>query len=260
MIKLFKTIVKKVIDFFNLCCEDMADGIATNNWRQVVLNILCIILLGLGCGICGCVLLYLIIRFWFIFIGIWLLSCLYQAAKEKDNAAAQETTTTSNEVDMELARQRGAELQSAALALMFRVLVAVSSFTPIIRPYDERSIEIRSTKGESFYMDGEVVIYQAEAEVEGEVTPDVEDTIQRELQRYAVKYAPDYPMLVSPEAGGRAPVEVLAVKNLGNRVVIDFVFTTAKSIPMIEARRRARIERQQRQERPTRYIDDDYSE
>ena len=67
-------------------------------------------------------------------------------------------------------------------------------------------------------------------------------------------------MLISPEAGGRAPVEVLGVKNCGSRVLIDFVFTTKKAIPMIDACRRARIERQKRQERPRPYIDDDYGE
>lgn len=163
-------------------------------------------------------------------------------------------------VDIELARQAALDMQGHAMNLMLRVLIAISSFTPVIRPRDTHNIEVRSTDGASFYMKDDIVIYQAEAEVEGEITPEVEDTIQREAHRYAQKYIADYPMLISPEAGGHAPVEVLGVKNCGSRVIIDFVFTSAKSIDMINARRRARIERQKRQERPTNYTDPDYGE
>lgn len=168
--------------------------------------------------------------------------------------------TTVTDVDIELARQAAMDMQGYALGFMLRVLIAISSFTPVIRPRNTHDIEVRSTDGASFYMKGNIVIYQAEVEVEGEITPEVEDTIQREAQRYAQKYIADYSMLISPEAGGRAPVEVLGVKNCGSRVLIDYVFTSAKSFDLIDARRRARVERQKRQERPTTYTDPDYGE
>lgn len=164
------------------------------------------------------------------------------------------------DVDIELARQAALDMQGYALGFMLRVLIAISSFTPVIRPRNTHDIEVRSTDGASFYMKDNIVIYQAEVEVEGEITPEVEDTIQREAQRYAQKYIADYSMLISPEAGGRAPVEVLGVKNCGSRVLIDYVFTSAKSVDMINARRRARVERQMKQERPAPYTDPDYSE
>ena len=164
-----------------------------------------------------------------------------------------------NDVDIEMARQAALDMQSYALGLMLRVLVAISSFTPVIRPRSTHDIEVHSTDGASFYMKDDIVVYQAEAEVEGEITPEVEDIIQREAQRYAQKYIVDYPMLISPEAGGRAPVEVLGVKNCGSRVLIDYIFTSAKSFDLIDARRRARIERQKRQEKPRPYADEDYS-
>ena len=168
--------------------------------------------------------------------------------------------TSECEVERELLRQRAAEMQETVMQFMFRVIVAVSSFTPILRPNDERDIEIHSTNGENFYMQDDIAIFQNEAETEGEVTPEVEDTLQRELQRYALKYISDYPMLISPEAGGRAPVEMLSVKNCGNRVLIDYVFTSAASIPLIDARRRARVERQQREQHPRPSTADDYAE
>lgn len=163
-------------------------------------------------------------------------------------------------IDEELARQEGLEMQDYAIRFMLRVLNAIAPFTPIIRPRSERDIEISAKDGALFYMDGPVTIFQAEVGVEGEITPEVEETIRREVQRYARKYIPDYPMLISQEAGGHSPVEILSVKSCGNRVLIDYVFTSAASLPMIKARRRARIERQKRAERIDQYIDEDYGE
>lgn len=177
--------------------------------------------------------------------------------RQPKQAAAPAAVT---DVDIELARQAAMDMQGYALNFMLRVLIAISSFTPVIRPRDTYDIARRPTDGASFYMKGDVVIYQAEAEVEGEITPEVEDTIQREAQRYAQKYIADYPMLISPEAGGRAPVEVLGVMNSGKQIVIDYVFTSTKSMEMIDARRRARVERQIKQERPAPYTDPDYGE
>ena len=164
------------------------------------------------------------------------------------------------ETDCELIRQRAAEMQDTVMDFMYRVLVAVSPNTPILRPLDVRSIEKSSASGESFYLDGDIVIYQAEAETEGEITSEIENDIRNRIQHEALKYIRDYPMLISPESGGRAPVEVLSVKNLGRSVLIDFVFTSKASIPIIDARRRARVERQQREQRQRAYIDEDYGE
>ena len=66
---------------------------------------------------------------------------------------------------------------------MQQINIAISPFTPVIRPRDTHDIEVRSTDGASFYMKDNIVIYQAEVEVEGEITPEVEDTIQREAHR-----------------------------------------------------------------------------
>lgn len=174
---------------------------------------------------------------------------------------SQQTATpvSVTDVDIELARQKALDMQGYAMGLMLQVLVAISSFTPVICPRNSHDIEVRSTDGASFYMKDNIVICQA-VEVEGEITPEVEDTIQREAQRYAQKYIADYSMLISPEAGGRAPVGVLSVKHCGSRVLIDYVFTSAKSFDLIDARRRARVERQMKQERPTPYTDPDYGE
>ena len=52
----------------------------------------------------------------------------------------------------------------------------------------------------------------------------------------------------------------MGVMNSGKQIVIDYVFTSTKSMEMIDARRRARVERQIKQERPAPYTDPDYGE
>lgn len=157
----------------------------------------------------------------------------------------------------ELARERARELYPSVLDLMFRVLVAVSSFTVIDRKRDTHEIETATPNGDHFYMEGAVAVYQFELDLENEVTQEQADYLRGKLQEYGRKFIGDYPMLISPDSGGRSALEVLAVHPLGHRICIDVVQTTAASIPMIDNRRRARAERLNSPTRPTRYIDED---
>lgn len=166
------------------------------------------------------------------------------------------------EVAVVLARQRAKELYPTVLAFMFRVMMAVSQNNVIKRVGDPHDIETSAVTGEHFYMTGEVAVYQFECKVDGEVTQAQADAIRDDLQKYGANYIRDYPMIISPEAGGRTPFEVLTVHALGNRVCIDVVLTTKASIKLIDTSRRARAERQVReeQERPIPYVDPDYGE
>ena len=256
--KTLRALLRWAVHTFQVFDNDLADSIKDKDVPSVILNLGLIGLMILGIFLAVIALIYLAFKFWWIFfIGFVVIEGIFALVNKGSTNASE---AVSGGVDIELARQKALDMQGFALGLMLRVLVDVSSFMPVIRPRNLHNIEVRSTDGASFYMKDGIVIYQAEAEMEREITPEVEDTIQRETQRYAQKYIPDYAMLISPKAGGRAPVEVLGVKNCGSRVLIDFVFTTKKAIPMIDACRRARIERQKRQERPRPYIDDDYGE
>ena len=160
-------------------------------------------------------------------------------------------------VDEELTRQRAREQYDEMLALMFNAMQGAANTTPLLRPHDTLQIESSSSRGAHFYLERGNVIFQFECDLETAIDKNTEDAIQRELQRYVVKQCSRYPMLVSNEAQGRAPVEVLDVKNLGGHVLVECCQTTSGSIPLIEARRRARVERQQRQHAIT---DQDYPE
>ena len=166
----------------------------------------------------------------------------------------------SSNVDEELARQRARELYPFVLSWMFRVLNAVSSFTGIDRKHDVHEIETASSSGEHFYMDGVVAVYQFELECENEVEPDQADRLLDKLQKYGQKYICEYPMLISPDTVGRSAMEVLAVHPLGHRICIDVVQTTTASVAMIDARRRARVERRNIPAEVPRYVDSDYGD
>ena len=67
----------------------------------------------------------------------------------------------------------------------------------------------------------------------------------QEIQRHIMKNASRFPLLL---VDGRAP-EVIDVIALGKRVVIEVMRSTPTARPIIEARRKARVERQVRQKR-----------
>lgn len=169
----------------------------------------------------------------------------------------QEPELPIDPVEEELARQRAREMQGELLALMFQAVQSTAAITPLVRPHDPYEIQTSTPSGDHFFMKGLVPIYQFEVDLESEVDKVMVDNLQRELQRHVTKQATRFPLLCSLEAQGRSPVEVLDVKPLGGHVCIDVVLTTAASIPLIEARRRARVERQQKAQT---YMDADYGE
>lgn len=192
-----------------------------------------------------------------LFLGIiFILAASYRA----NHSHIKITGDPVGEVDEELARQRAQEQYPTVRSLMFRVFVAVASFTIIDRKHDVREIETSSSKSEHFYMDGVVPIYQFELDLENEVTQEQADDLRDKLQEYGRKFISDYPMLISPDSGGRSALEVLTVHPLGHRICVDVVLTTAASIPIIDARRRARAERKSAPIEVPHYIDEDYGE
>lgn len=153
------------------------------------------------------------------------------------------------DVEVEFARQRGLELQKFMLAFLYRIIVATRSTTNATPPNDEKGIAVISTSGMSFYMVGEVVVYQAIVPINEDITEKVEDIIQDELQDAVPKYVNEFPELIDNTRSGYPEVEILTVRGVGRKVIIDAVIASEKSIPLIKARRIARIERRDRQDR-----------
>lgn len=156
-------------------------------------------------------------------------------------------TTTPDAVAIEVARIRAKETYPFLLAFMFRVMSAVSQNGSIKRMGNPHDIETQAINGDHFYMQGTVAVFQFELVAEEEITLELADTIRDDLQKTGENYIGEHSELVSDEAKGRTPFEVLRVQPLGNRACVDVVLTTAASIALIDRTRQARIERQLRQ-------------
>lgn len=250
MKKLYNVILQKIIKAYNICCEDLAEGIEQNNWKQAVLNFVLIALLTAGCAVTGLLLLWLVIKFWWVPLGIALIIVCAKALFAESDQTITVDPPPIDEVEKTLILERAIEQQDEVRALTFSAIQGASTTTPLKRPHDEYDIQPSRASGKSIYLSQDKVpVYQWEADLEGEIDKAQEDSILRELQRHVVKNLPRYPMLLSDEARGRAAVEVLDVKNLGGHVLIEMVLANATSIPLVDARRRARAERQAKQER-----------
>lgn len=219
-----------------------------------------LMLMALFVPVIGTALLLMAVNRWKKAILLLVMGLIFVASYRMNHPDNTGGDDIGGKAGKELARERARELYPSVCSLMFRVLIAVSAFTVIDRKHDIHEIETATQNGDHFYMEGAVAVYQFELDLENEVTQEQADHLRDKFQEYGRKFIGDYPMLISPDSGGRSAVEVLAVHPLGHRICIDVVQTTAASIPMIENRRRARAERLNSPTRPTRYVDEDYGE
>lgn len=257
MEKLLAAILQKTRKMFNTCAENMADGIETNNVAQILGNFGVLVLLGLACAGVLVAATYLILRFWWVLIGgLILAGCIREFLLKEKNQPPQPpdiARTEQEEVQRALVIERAAERQDEVRALAFVAIRSAADNTPLVSPRDEFDIQSTRADGNSFYLkDDKVPIFQFEVDLAEEIDVEQEETIRRAIQKYVVKNLPRFPLLHSEEARGWPCVEVLDVKNLGGHVQIDMVLTDSASIPLIEARRRARAEYQMKaqQHRP----------
>ena len=223
-----------------------------------------LMLAALLAPVVGTALLVMALNRWKKAILLLVMGSIFVASYRMNHPVSAGSGDIGGKAGEELARERARELYPFVLDLMFRVLIAVSSFTIIDRKRDTHEIETAAPNGDHFYLEKylekAIAVYQFELDLENEVTQEQADYLRGKLQEYGRKFIGDYPMLISPDSGGRSAVEVLAVHPLGHRICIDVVQTTAASIPMIENRRRARAERLNSPTRPTRYVDEDYGD
>lgn len=247
-------------DFVSGKAANAALAISERKWWPDFFKESGLVLMALFAPVIGIALLLMLVHRLRKAILLLVMIPVFIASYRMNHPASAGSGDIGGKVGEELARERARELYPSVLDLMFRVLVAVSSFTVIDRKRNTHEIETATPSGDHFYMEGAVAVYQFELDLENEVTQEQADYLRGKLQEYGRKFIGDYPMLVSPDSGGRSALEVLAVHPLGHRICIDVVQTTAASIPMIENRRRARAERRNSLTHPTRYIDEDYGD
>lgn len=254
MERLLTAILQKIRRTFNICAENMADGIEANDMVQIFWNLSLLALLGLACVVLAILFFYLTLRFWWIPVGgLIIAGCIKEFLLKEKNPLPQPPDSTQNEVQRALVIERAAERQDEVRALAFVAIRSAADNTPLVSPRDEFDIQSTRADGNSFYLkDDKIPIFQWDVDLAEEINSEEEETIRRAIQRYVVKNLPRFPLLHSEEAKGWPCVEVLDVKNLGGHVQIEMVLADSSSIPLIEARRRARAEYQMKaqQNRP----------
>lgn len=154
----------------------------------------------------------------------------------------QPTTVNNGEndpVEVEYAEQEAAELHDDLGELFFNSVVDTSENTPLKRPRDTASIETGREK--PYNMDGIMAVHQFSVDTGTPLDKASEDLVMRELQRHTNQRAKRYKHLCKD---GLAPI-IYDVKNNGNFIIVEVVLYSEKYKDKIEARRKARIARQQ---------------
>lgn len=155
-----KAVIRMIGNFFKTCDRNMAESIKNRNWKQLILNVLLMALLVIIIALFVVLFAYLILHFWWVIligaIVFWSAEALLAGAPIQPPLPPLPP-----DFEVEFIRQQALDLQETVLNFMLRVLVAISSNTVIIRPRTAEDIAVYSTDGASFYMRGEIVIYQA---------------------------------------------------------------------------------------------------
>lgn len=258
MMKLLGAIFRHSGRYLKSCTDAISGGIDTGDnalknagirvlLLYFVVRMVVIMIIGLALVVPGWLNWGEYFQWVFIILGVGIFCAL---VTEEDTTSQVSAPPATPEVDKVLIAERAAELQDDVRALAFVAIQGIAGNTPIVRPHDVYTIQPSKPDSRSFYINRDgIPVYQWEVDLEGEIDKTQEDIILRELQRHVVKNLPRFPVLISDEARGRAAVEVLDVKGLGGHMQIEMVLVNAASIPLVDARRRARAERQVKQER-----------
>lgn len=254
MQRFLKATWRKVSTFINDIFEDTATAVEHGDNKKALLNIGVLIGIFIICVILGYYIVAVVVlnrEFFFTWVGFPILVVLVISylLSDKIGKNAEVNSEAADEVEMRLVAERAREIYEEIRNLIFNSMQSAAGSTPLKRPNDEFEIQTSEARGDHFYLDRLTPIYVFEGDIESSIDTPKMNLIQQELQRRVNQNVRRYPILISEEAKGRAPVEILDIKNAGGHILIEVVLTDSKSIPLIDARRRARIEYQVKQER-----------
>lgn len=144
---------------------------------------------------------------------------------------------------VELAEQEAQEVHEELRELVYNAVAEAAEYTPLQRPRDVYSIE--TSREKPYRMDGAMAVHQFEADSSGTLGRSKLDSLFRDIQRRMSKHARRYPLLMR---SGQSPV-LYDIKDNGSFLLLEVVLYSEDYSGKIEARKRARIERQHGQER-----------
>ncbi len=224
----------------------------TGNWGKLVALSLGLLIAAAAAIILFWLLLALVIRNWetMVFI-IGIPVCLYWWWQ--DRRLKRPAPEIQTDIDAELLRQRAEEAYTYVRDAAYLVLADISDYTPVVRPASPSGVE---TNARIYIRDG-VAFFQFNAVISGPCElREIQERLQHHLTtRSRNRELPGIPSdVVLYNGKPYSPLQVYAVTDLGSSINVDLVFSDKISIPLIEAKARARMERQ----RQTDYRDGDF--
>ncbi len=248
---LYNKIKNEVISLWGASKE----ALERDDLGHAVLNIVAIILMA-AAGILGGYGFFIFIWmhwnlfFWWVLLPAATIIALVAYFENKNHDAGCASDYSDED---ELLRQRAAEVYDFVRDAAYSVISDVSEYTPLIRPASPSAVETNVR----IYVREHVAFFQFNNPISD--TVDVNDLRERLQTRLTQKLRghelPGIPSeMVVRNARPYAPLQVYSVSDTGPSVNIDFVFADDTSIPLLEAKARARLERQ----RQTSYRDTDF--
>lgn len=244
MTKLMEAFINWFISVLGKYLERIADGINERSGSKIVANIAALLIfLAFWVGI-TLLLCFFAYRMWYIILCVFIIGALISETFKKEDSE-QSTNPTLNDVDKLLVRQRANELYDSILQYVYIVVQAVAGHTPLSSPTSSSEIRYPACNGNYFYLLNDLIpVFRFDVALSVPVDDGQLELIFRELQIQLAKHSDRFMFLRSADAEGRPPIEIIDLKNMGGSVVIEVVQTTAASIPLIDAARRAHAERQ----------------
>ena len=223
--------------------DEISTGLEEENGLRAALNSGILILqFGIGLFVSIVLLRFVIHHFHLFIIGAFVAAALYSAVLkflgvDIDDGSGMDSTA------VELAEQEAQEVHEELRDLVYNALAEAADYTPLQRPRDIYSIE--TSREKPYRMDGVMAVHQFEADFSGTIDHPKLDSLFRDVQRRINKHARRYPLLMR---NGHPPA-LLDIKDNGSFILLEVVLFSEDSKGKIEARKRARIERQHSQER-----------
>lgn len=243
MRKLFRSALNFFRSKISTRCDEIREGLEEENIPQVLINATTLAL-PIGVGLFAGILLvrFVITHAHLFVIGGFLAAALYSAVSkflgvDVDDGSGADSTTA------ELAEQEAEEVHEDLQELTYNVLSEAAEYTALQRPRDVYSVG--TSREKQYRMDGVMAVHQFEADYSGTLDRTKLDSLFRDVQRRMSKHARRYPGLVRD---GHPPV-LYDIKDNGGFLLLEIVLYSENYSEKIEARKRARIERQHGQER-----------
>lgn len=252
---LFQWLYNKVKGQVLYLWNDSKSALAESKLGCAIVDIAAIIMMAV-IGILSVYVLLLLIWihrinfFWWVLLPLGVIFALVIHFEKK---GPEIKSLSDNSLEDELVLQRAEEAHDFVRDATYSVIVDVSEYTPLVRPASPSAIETNVR----IYVREHVAFFQFNCPISDTVDAnDLRERLQTRLtQKLRGRELPGIPSeMVMWNNRPYVPLQIYSVSNTGASVNIDLVFADDVSIPLLEAKARARLERQ----RQNSYRDNDF--